>query len=371
MERLSFSPMAVRRLDPVEESLPFTLTDVSVEKIAGATLEWLHSSGNLFYVDFREQGILEKTERFMAACDAYFYIYPISGDFLPLAIRPNAGGDLIYTPLDSPNDWLLAKMMFNVNDVGFTQLYHFAGTHAVASIVRQAAIRTLSDHHPVLGMLNRAPSMALPPVYFEYWRPSRGLYRSKFGPQLKSFPFLEDAAEIEASLREFFTSFVNSYYPCVVNILKDVELQNWMKEAAAAEIIDFPLPPLVDTSTLIDILTHLAYLTTVLHHTLNTNDLFSSARAEQAIGAISLAANFNRPQSIVSNSTLLHLFDEPRMLARLNDASRDAAQHFTKVMQNLSEVISSRTFDADGLSQGMPFVWKALDPNVAPDTLAV
>jgi Lipoxygenase len=158
MERLSVNPFSIRRLHPTEDKLAFNVDDAIVTKLTGKTLESLHSTGNVFYVDHRDQANLPKATRYAAACDAYFYIHPKSGDFLPLAIRPNAGSDLIYTPLDQENDWLLAKIMFNVNDFFYGQFYHFAGTHEVVEIVYQAAVRTLSDDHPILGILSRSKS---------------------------------------------------------------------------------------------------------------------------------------------------------------------------------------------------------------------
>jgi hypothetical protein len=77
------------------------------------------------------------------------------GKFLPLAIRTSVGANLIYTPLDSPNDWLLAKIMYNVNDFFFAQTAHLASVHEVTHIAYMAAIRSLSEDHPVLALLNR------------------------------------------------------------------------------------------------------------------------------------------------------------------------------------------------------------------------
>jgi hypothetical protein len=80
----------------------------------------------------------------------------VSGDFLPLAIKPNVeGSDLVYTPQDLPNDWLLAKMMFNSNSFWHAQWYHLAATHAVGEIVYLSAIRTLSEEHPIMAILHR------------------------------------------------------------------------------------------------------------------------------------------------------------------------------------------------------------------------
>lgn len=81
---------------------------------------------------------------------------------MPLAIRTNVGSNLIYTPLDTPSEWLLAKIMHNVNDFFFAQTSHLASTHEVVQIAYMAAIRTLSVNHPVLGLLDRgiAPSVS-------------------------------------------------------------------------------------------------------------------------------------------------------------------------------------------------------------------
>lgn len=117
MERLSVSPYAVRRLHPLKSSLAFEVDDVTALAISGSTLLGLFLSGRLFYIDHSAQGDLERTAAYAAACDAYFFIDEASGDFLPLAIRTGVGANLIYTPQDEANDWLLAKMIFNGNDI--------------------------------------------------------------------------------------------------------------------------------------------------------------------------------------------------------------------------------------------------------------
>ena len=155
MERLSFSPYAVRRLNPHSDSCAFQVDDASAKAVSGETLQQLLDSGRLFYADYRDQKRLTPTAMYAAAVDAFFYIDKASGDFLPLAIRTNVGANLIYTPADKREDWLLAKMMYNVNDFWFSQWNHLAATHEVVQISYMAAIRTLSEDHPVLGVLNR------------------------------------------------------------------------------------------------------------------------------------------------------------------------------------------------------------------------
>ena len=128
MERLSSSPYNVRRLDP-PIGVP-VFSEPEAEAISGNCFDQLFQDGRLFYVDYRAQYGLPRTNQTGAACDALFYIND-GGDFMPLAIRTNVGSNLVYTPLDDANDWLLAKLMFNVNDFWETAWKHLAATHQV------------------------------------------------------------------------------------------------------------------------------------------------------------------------------------------------------------------------------------------------
>lgn len=157
MERLTSNPYVVQRLS-ISQQLPFTVDDSLVTKITGLSLSTLLLEGRLFYADHSSQANSTKYPvgmgKFTAACQAYFYICPSSGDFLPLAIKTEPGNPLVYTPLDSTEDWLLAKMLFNTNDNFHSQMYHLAASHAVAEIVYEAALRTMSIKHPVRGFLD-------------------------------------------------------------------------------------------------------------------------------------------------------------------------------------------------------------------------
>lgn len=84
-----------------------------------------------------------------------------------------------------------------------------------------------------------------------------------------------------------------------------------------------------------------------------------------------LSGFFARPLLVGTNRTLLHLFDDAAMLALMEEGVTTAADTFKSTMEAFSAVVSARTFDEDGLSQGMPFVWQALDPNVAPRSVSI
>lgn len=154
MTQLSENPYRISRVSRDVE-LPFSVSDANV--ISGRTLESLQTSGRLFLADFLDQKYqLKSAGKYGAACQAYFYIDPRSQNFLPLAIKPNVeGSDLVYTPQDSADDWLLAKMMFNLNSFWHAQWYHLSATHVVSEIVYLSAIRTLSEEHPIMAILHR------------------------------------------------------------------------------------------------------------------------------------------------------------------------------------------------------------------------
>lgn len=82
---------------------------------------------------------------------------------LPLAIKMGVGKDLVYTPLDHQYEWLLAKIAANSNDLFHAQIYHLISTHAVAEIVHLAAIRTVSERHPIRAYLERGKRSFSPP----------------------------------------------------------------------------------------------------------------------------------------------------------------------------------------------------------------
>jgi arachidonate 15-lipoxygenase (second type)/8-lipoxygenase (S-type) len=83
-----------------------------------------------------------------------------------------------------------------------------------------------------------------------------------------------------------------------------------------------------------------------------------------------VGALFARPLLVGTNRTIIHMFDDQTMLGRMNAATTSANTVFLNAMKQFSGQVSSRGFGSDGLSQGMPFVWKALDPNVAPYSVA-
>lgn len=232
---------------------------------------------------------------------------------------------------------------------------------------------------------------------------SRGLINPVAGPELSHFPFYEDAAVIHGATRAFVASFVASYYPSDADVEADSELQAWAREAnGPAEVMDFP-EAIASAEVLVDVLTHMAHLASTAHHTVNTNELLSVSSTlpfhppalyapvpntkgshsggntssssslvgflpplDKVVTQLTFAGLFARPLLAGTDRTLLHMFDDEEMLARMSAETRAAAAAFKGTMQAFSSEVGARRFGPDGLSQGMPFLWQALDPSVVP-----
>ncbi|KAH8103496.1 lipoxygenase [Cristinia sonorae] len=437
MERLSQNPYSLRLLKR-NEPLPFQVEESVTSKLAGTTLRDLQAGGKLFFVDYSWQSNLTKSTleplRYGAAVSAYFFLHPRTNDFLPLAIKTNTGADLIYTPLDSANDWLLAKMMFNVNDLFHGQMSHLVMTHDVTEAVHQAALHTLSEDHPIMLILERHMIQGYSSRIVGEWLcfnpgghwdqlmlidnigcrdyvtdtwptlgrykanylhtdfKARGLINEKGKYPFKAFPFWDDASEIHAGYKAFFKTFVDSYYPTEAYIIGDYELQNWFVEATKNA-------KSVNKETLVEVLTHFGFLVSVGHHALNGGDPVGSKATlpyhlpaifapppdtkgvtdllpflpsvKQSIHYIGFIATFNRQFYEKDKRTLMNAYTDDPLLARLNDATKRGAQDFFTNMKALSDKIRARTFDSNGLSNGLPFVYRTLDPDFIPFISAV
>ena len=93
--------------------------------------------------------------------------------------------------------------------------------------------------------------------------------------------------------------------------------------------------------------------------------------AEEAIKHIALLGRFNRPQLEISKETLLYMFSSDEFLNKCRPEVKGAASFFYSEMGILNQRARQRRFDAEGLSQGMPFLWQALDRSRIPYFLSV
>ncbi|KAH7024186.1 lipoxygenase [Ilyonectria destructans] len=441
MERLSVHPESLRRVKP-NELVALRVEDKIARKITTRTQNCLQKEGRLFIVDHSSMANLTLTTgRYAGACEALFFIHPTSGEFLPLAIRPNNGSPLVYTPLDQDNDWTLAKILLNMNDVWHNQWYHLAAAHLSSDLVWMSATRSFSDAHPVWGLIRRlgvntfayrmgASDTLINPGgeieknfawngeqaikyshqmwqsdcapwrgnYLETKLTRRGLINYNYGPELKTFPYYDDVSVVLGALRTFIAAFVNAYYPSDDAISADNELLAWFNEAAnIASIVDFP-DSIATKSELIAVLSHLAYLISILHGSLNSNSLVHYSAVlpmhplslyqplpkekgvsslipflpdlEASIQHIALVASFNQAQISNTSDSLRFLFNDAGFQARINKETLAAAKVYSSTLSRFSKDVQGRKLNRNGYSQGMPFVWNLFDPAKAPGILA-
>jgi arachidonate 15-lipoxygenase (second type) / 8-lipoxygenase (S-type) len=92
---------------------------------------------------------------------------------------------------------------------------------------------------------------------------------------------------------------------------------------------------------------------------------------DQVTTQFSTGGWFARTLLAGTNRTLVHMFSNNTMLNRMNPDVRQTADSFSKDMLAFSQTVKLRTFDANGLSQEMPFGWNTLDPDVTPFSCSV
>lgn len=285
---------------------------------------------------------------------------------------------------------------YAVRVIGNLTLFNPGGFFDQTAAVDQTAVLDFVDQfYPTVAGRFRGN-------YFRESLVSRGLLDCPYGPKLKHLPFYEDASTIMASLRRFISTFVDTYYGKASFLSGDKELQSWISEAnTEAQVLDFPPAPLNDRNTLIDILTQMAYLTGVNHHLLNSNapsyitgllpfhpsaffkPLPTSkgvqditpylADLEHAMYQVTLQLRFQRPQLPAEHRELVDMFSEGAFNngTSLPPNLMIAARRFRSDMVRIGQQIDRKRFDKNGLSQGMPFVWKLLDPRKIPYFLSV
>lgn len=249
------------------------------------------------------------------------------------------------------------------------------------------------------GLYKAGRASAFQANYFHTDLEKRGLINYTGGPRIKSFPYYEDASVVFGAVKAFMKVSVESYYTKPDTVTDDIELQAWIQEAVLAEIIDFPAAPLEQTDQIVDIMAHMAFLVSIKHGVTNSNSPVASIaslpfhplafyaplptekgvadimpfmpKLSASLSQISLLASFNRPEWAGTNETLLHMFNTPDLILRMTPQVQQAELAFRAALNVFSKIVDARKFDKDGLSQGMPIIWKALDPNKTPFWFAI
>ena len=161
------NPVMIKRIKVIPDKFPVTDADVGSLLSRGLSLHEEATAGNIYIVDFHIlEGIPtgwkggkkgEGARLELAAAMALFFHQPSDDQLLPIAIQlgQTPGPDCpIWTPLDSREDWLLAKFWFRHADAQVAQVTtHLASTHFLVEPFAVAMHRCLMPAHPVHRML--------------------------------------------------------------------------------------------------------------------------------------------------------------------------------------------------------------------------
>jgi len=285
---------------------------------------------------------------------------------------------------------------FAVRPIGDEFLFNDGGFFDSSFAVTNFAGRLLSGHLYTMHAGHfRASQFATDLV-------SRGLVNSSNGPALKSMPFYDTVSPMVAAIHDFTSAYIDTYYPSPSLLEHDSELQAWILEChEGARVLDFPPYPLAASAraTLVEILVHIAFLAGISHHALNgatpgessgvlplhpsafnrplptskgIGNLLSYLHNDtEALKQASLLVRFNRPLLEEQKGSLVYMFSGDAFLAQATSVVSLAATRFVREMERISDGIRAQVFDEHGLAQGMPFIWRSLDPRRIPYYLSV
>ncbi|XP_014860737.1 PREDICTED: hydroperoxide isomerase ALOXE3-like isoform X7 [Poecilia mexicana] len=266
------NPNVIKRCSKLPPNFPVTDEMVKPFLETGTTLEKEMEEGNTFLCDQKIMAGLptrlkDGNPLHVAAGLCLFYKNP-EGKLLPIAIQlyqQPSEQNPIFLPSDLETDWLLAKLFFRSSDlIQHQTLYHLLHTHYLAEVFTIATFRCLPTIHPLyklliphfrytlhINILVRklllSPGGALSESslgvegLMELMRRdlSQLTYSSLCLPEninergLESIPnfyYRDDALKLWNYLNEYATAMVDYYYTSDCDVMKDIELQEWVNE---------------------------------------------------------------------------------------------------------------------------------------------
>ncbi|KAL7060840.1 hypothetical protein AAHC03_09266 [Spirometra sp. Aus1] len=240
--------------------------------LEGWTLQQTIAAKRLYIVDFAiMRGLHCRPGRVIAAPLALFF-YTEKRQLQPLAIHMDADSSdrrQLFLFTDSSEDWLQAKLWFNLADACHHMIAGRLLTHLLLESIYVSMRRNLAQSHPIYQLmaphfrsllavnsklkdwifdkgwiarniqLSKKGIRQLLKRAFKQWRfdvkanvyaecESRGVYDRK---GLGNYPYRDDAFLVYGIFDRFIVKFLRIFYPRgPVDLLEDVELQSWRKE---------------------------------------------------------------------------------------------------------------------------------------------
>ncbi|XP_072114472.1 polyunsaturated fatty acid 5-lipoxygenase-like isoform X1 [Mobula birostris] len=276
------NPCLIERCTEIPKKFP--VTDTMVNQFLGcSTLAQEMKKGNIYIVDYKILdgtigNVIKGKQQYVAAPLCLLFQDP-QNRLMPLAIQlgQNPGpNNPIFLPSDPENLWLLAKIWVRSSDFQLHQVgVHLCGTHLLGEVFCIATLRQLPAVHPVFKLLSphmrytlEINTRARNELLGEHGVIARvvasggpGLdavaqkafktftYRSICFPDnledrgvqgLKEYFYQADGLQIWAAISKYVKNIMGLYYKSDSDVLKDVELQAWLKDVVQEGFAELP-----------------------------------------------------------------------------------------------------------------------------------
>ncbi len=157
-------PTVIRLASGVPDGMPFTDAEAYGLLEQGVTLADAFAARRIFLLDFGDlDGIpmfrdkTDPTKRRWAPAGRALLFREAGGGLVPIAIQLGRDASaLVWTPKDTPNDWMAAKMFLRCAEGNLHQiLAHAVRTHFAMEPFIVAALRNYASAHPVYKLMRR------------------------------------------------------------------------------------------------------------------------------------------------------------------------------------------------------------------------
>ncbi|KAJ3582926.1 hypothetical protein NHX12_000098 [Muraenolepis orangiensis] len=221
----------------------FQVTDAMVKPFLqeGTSLEKEMKNGNIFFCDYKtldgiQTRVYDGEQLVVATGFCLLYMNP-ENKLKPIAIQllqQPAKENNIFLPSDTETDWLLAKMFIkNADSIHHQSINHLLNTHFVVHGCALATLRNLPLIHPLYKLLIPHFRQTLHVHQSETTYSSLCLPENMAARGLMSVPnfhYRDDGLELWGHIQSFAKAMVDRYYPSNDDVIRDSELQNWIKE---------------------------------------------------------------------------------------------------------------------------------------------
>ncbi|KAK7907780.1 hypothetical protein WMY93_016392 [Mugilogobius chulae] len=227
-------------------------------------------NGKIFLCDYKKmEGLatrsLNGTRVFVASGFCLFYVNP-QHKLLPIAIqleqKPSEENP-IFLPSDSESDWLLAKMFIKNADFLLHQtVHHFLHTHFLGEVYSVSTYRNLPSVHPVYKLLIQHLRSAVHRGACVSLLGQKGIFKTcslteegvmelikrslseltysalclpdnitaRGLDTIPNFYYRDDGQKLWNTMQSFVRAMLEHYYPSDEDVMKDLELQQWVNE---------------------------------------------------------------------------------------------------------------------------------------------